>query len=424
MRFEDISLPDIYTDSADFRFFCKWLTSGLEQVKYDTENLLDLYDPLRCPSKLLWMLGDTMGYKYDRRLPAAFNRFVLLYFMSLIRNKGSRDGMLLAAETNLKQFDIDLVAGKGYTTSSGEYVEPEAILYDRLDDTSLPVNSAYVTPHVAEGYIDVVYFSSELPVDTCTEYVRPLGMYVFQSAGVRYDARSKISIDARLTNTHDLSVSIGPTHIGHYRRDDYARMQRVQDSDFTSWSYGANPTEFPKMRMDADDPSQPNLTDKRHPVWYRNSKYEDDSGEYGYGVSSEINPGYRAMYSLQLSNNEHVTLSLLPEIFSIGYGPQDVDTTYDEDSYLKPEYRYKDKYSDGTEVSDKPWNLRYYKAAEEAQGDVVSTLDPNRASTVIKPAPAVNTPMSVVGDAIAMAPDNSKYTKVDSSGNITIEDVQ
>ena len=48
----------------NFRFFIKWIACCLGRLQYDIENLPDLYDPLRCPSKLLWMLADTMGYKY------------------------------------------------------------------------------------------------------------------------------------------------------------------------------------------------------------------------------------------------------------------------------------------------------------------------------------------------------------------------
>ena len=48
-----------------------------------------------------------------------------------------------------------------------------------------------------EGYIDVVYFSAEKPIDACIEYVRPLGMYCFQNSGVRVDSRTKISIVER-----------------------------------------------------------------------------------------------------------------------------------------------------------------------------------------------------------------------------------
>lgn len=372
MNIKDISLPEVYKSSADFRFFCTWFENALSKIKYDTENLLDLYDCLRCPEELLWMLGDTIGYKYDDRLPAAFNRLVILYFMSMIRNKGSKDGVTLAAEVNLAQFSIN------------EYGKKSNILYNRLEDTSIPVNSAYVTPHTSDGYIDIVYFSSNKPVDACIEYVRPLGMYVFQSAGVRYDARTKVSVDSRLTNTNDLGVSVGPTHVGHYRRDDYARMQRNDD-------------------------------DTRQGVWYRNSSAEDASkgdGTYGSGTTDDINPGYRSLYSLQLSNNEHVVAALIPEaaqIFSIGYGPQDVDTYYAADYLKNPNkpknYSY-DDYSNRSDVVNKPWNLRYDKAAEESLSPDVYTID---SGDIMNPKPAVNPVMVQLGDAISVSDTNDSY---------------
>ena len=106
MDMNNISLPEVYLDSEDFRLFKRWFVESLSKTQYDTENIFDLYDPLRCPTDLLWALADTMGFRYDDRLPASFNRLVLVYFMSMIYNRGSRDGVTLAAETNLAQFVI------------------------------------------------------------------------------------------------------------------------------------------------------------------------------------------------------------------------------------------------------------------------------------------------------------------------------
>lgn len=395
MNIKNISLPEVYKESLDFRFFCNWFETSLQRIKYDTENLFDLYDPLRCPENLLWLLADTVGFKYDDRLPTAFNRLVLMYFMSMIRHKGSKDGVTLAAEVNLAQFRIDMVAGTGYEADDGKPVPPNDILYNRLEDTSIPVNSVYVTPHTSEGYIDVVYFSTKKPVDACIEYVRPLGMYVFQHSGVRYDARTKISVDARLTNTNDLGVSIGPTHVGHYSRNDYARMQKMSN----------------------EETHKINESDTRDYVYNRNTKAEgtpDDS----------INPGYRALYSLQLCNNEHIVKSLIDPIFSLGYGPQDVSVTY-QNNYLK--YPYQDKYYNRPANTDKSkaWNLRYDRAQEEAITSDVYTVDDERTSDILNPRPAVNPVMSKLGDAIVISthPDTTKYTEVADDGTINSSEI-
>lgn len=281
MQIKDIPVPEIYKESADFRFFLKWFDYALTKTQYDTINLLDLYDPLRCPKDLLWMLGDTMGYVYDNRegLCSAFNRFAMLYFMSMIKYKGSKTGVTLAAEVNLKQKDINA------------YGKENSINYDRLEDTSIPVNSVYVESNVEEGYIDVVYFTDEKPIDSCIEYVRPLGMYCFQHAGVRIDSATRISVDARLANADDYTGAIGTTRVGRYSRNDYARLQHMKN-----------------------EPRQENnWEDTRKPAWKRSSTAETEP---------YLNAGYRALSSLQLANNEHIVKSLFSQpIFDLGYSP-------------------------------------------------------------------------------------------------------
>lgn len=348
MNIKDIPVPEVYKESADFRFFLKWFNYALTKIQYDTANMMDLYDPLRCPKDLLWMLGDTMGYQYDDRLCMAFNRFAMLFFMSLIKNKGSRTGVTLAAEVNLKQKDINA------------YGEENQINYNRLEDTSIPVNSVYVESNVEDGYIDVVYFTDEKPIDSCIEYVRPLGMFCFQHAGVRIDSATRISVDARLANANDSLGAIGSTRVGHYSRNDYARLQHMQNE--------------PKQRN--------NLEDTRAKAWKRSSTAETEPTQ---------DAGYRALSSLQLANNEHIVKSLFSKpIFSLGKGPT-VDTMVD------------------VNVRDPRYNLRYNKTIEESLSKAVYTLDPERPSTPTQPAPKVNNIMLKAGDAMdnPLPPDNT-----------------
>ena len=351
MHIKDIPVPEIYKESADFRFFLKWFDYALTKTQYDTSNMMDLYDPLRCPKDLLWLLGDTMGYQYDDRLCAAFNRFAMLFFMSLIKYKGSKTGVTLAAEVNLKQKDINA------------YGEENNINYDRLEDTSIPVNSVFVDSNVEEGYIDVVYFTDEKPIDSCIEYVRPLGMYCFQHAGVRIDSTTRISVDARLANASDSLGSVGATRVGHYSRNDYARLQHMKD----------------------EDSQQNNLNDTRAKAWKRSSTAETEP---------TMNAGYRALSSLQLANNDHLVKSLFSKpIFSLGYGPT-VDTMEDVD------------------VNDPRYNLRYNRTVDiysqapttDSAYLPVDTLDVNRESTPTDPKPKINGIMTAMGQRIMPSP--------------------
>jgi len=359
MQIKDIPVPEIYKSSADFRTFLKWFSYALTKTQYDTNNLMDLYDPLRCPEDLLWMLGDTMGYQYDERLCTAFNRFAMLFFMSMIKYKGSKTGVTLAAEVNLKQKDIDA------------YGQENNINYNRLEDTSIPVNSVYVESNVDEGYIDVVYFTDEKPVDSCIEYVRPLGMYCFQYAGVRVDSTTKISVDARLANANDAMGAIGATRVGHYSRDDYARLQKM--------------TNEPKQRN--------NLSDTRAKAWKRSSTAETEPTQTA---------GYRALSSLQMANNEHIVKSLFSKpIFDMGYGPT-VDTITEVDV---KDPRYNLRYNRTVDLQS------YYKGVDENGNLIptydempehlpVDTLDTKRAQAYNDPRPKVSGIMTTVGERL------------------------
>ena len=445
MRISEVSVPEVYKESGDFRFFLKWFEECLTKVHYDTENMPDMYDPLRCPDWLLWMLADTMGFKYDDRLPVAFNRLVLVYFMSMIRHKGSKDGVTLAAETNLAQFNLI------------NYGKEKSILQNRLEDTSIPVNSVYVTPHVEEGYIDVVYFSAEKPIDACIEYVRPVGMYLAQYAGVRMDARDKISIDARLTNTNNLGMSIGPTHVGHYSRRDYASMQRVKnDDDWKTMTYptrykydSQHPDKLTKRQqyrnwvedednknkaqhLPSDDTYKSDYsTDeyiteqynghyiyKRENVWYRNSEFEK---EYTPNRSSEwINPGLRALYSLQLCNNEHIVESLLDPIFGLGYLPQKHlkrDEEYVQDPE-NPRHTFVRRWFTGDGVK-KVFEVGHdidYIISVKVNDKIVNGVKSGFRNVVLDTAPAKDTAVVidyqttyVLRDTVDLIDDKSKY---------------
>lgn len=400
MNIKDISLPEIYKSSFDFRFFLDWFQAALTKIQFDIENIPDLYDPLRCPSELLWMLCDTIGFKYDDRLPPAYNRFILHYFMSMIRNKGSETGVLLAAEVNVAQKDV-LARG-----------EEDNILYDRLEDVSIPVNSAYVNSHIDEGYVEVVYFSTDRPIDACLEYVRPLGMYVFDYAGVRYDAETHVSVDARLTNMIESEIYhqateaeqkalsttefAQSTFVGHYNREDYARLQKGYDTGI-------------------------DYNQKRRNVWYRNSISEEnttveDPQHQTEATSDYINPGYRALYSLQLCNNDHIIKSLIRS---------DVDPSVVRE--LDPIFSIPVTSVDVSEpapvtigqLTERRWNLQYDVETDRQQtyhvGDNydISTIETRTSGGQEHRAPAVNPSMFTIGSAISLADDNSKYYNAD-----------
>ena len=111
----------------------------------------------------------------------------------------------------------------------------------------------------------------------------------------------------------------------------------------------------------------------------------------GLGGPSQ-DAGYRALYSLQMSNSEHITKSLLGPIFDLNYEPQDISV---EPYHSMP-------------AADRPmWNLRYDKTEELKHGtDIFTPRDVDGVKTV----PQVNPIMSEIGDAILMNIDTQEFT--------------
>jgi hypothetical protein len=289
----------------------------------------------------------------------------------MIKYKGSKTGVTLAAEVNLKQKDINA------------YGEENQINYDRLDDTSIPVNSVYVESNVADGYIDVVYFTDEKPIDSCIEYVRPLGMYCFQHAGVVQNARTKLGIDVRLTDEPNMTLGITATQVGRYSREDYASLQATENGELV----------------------------ERHPAYIRNSVAEITPTQWA---------GYRSLCSLQLTNNHNIDnlLRLDPPIFSQGYFPQDYADINDVDIDVVMAQGY----TVGGDAFPPEWNLLYDRIAEEDVGPDITTIDTSRTPNRTHPKPAVNPIMTQIGDALSMNDYNTEYANRTPKSNDKVED--
>ena len=75
MRFEDIAVPEVYTqESADFRLFLRWIRLCFEKTKYDHENFIDLYDKaFDCKKKFLIFKDIVPELSYTK--PSVLNKF-------------------------------------------------------------------------------------------------------------------------------------------------------------------------------------------------------------------------------------------------------------------------------------------------------------------------------------------------------------
>jgi hypothetical protein len=307
--------PEIYwKESEEFRVFLSAIDQAFDETFDKTERITDCLDPLQVQENLISKLAHRMGFVYDWRFQPQFNRLVLHHFPSMIYNRGSITGVSIGALTNLASLCLDeldatsdrefqyfadnyrnaydrgvaiINQDTGYSAHNGidreadpkltvdsnavnfeAEIRARAITEDRLDDTSLPNNAVAISVNTDAFMIDergrvrlernepyfinVIYFSETVPVDACLEYVRPMGMYLFQHAGVKLSAQNRVLLHPTLGdqfNNHQPvqvdvwgrrllgsgSQRINPNErfspsiyggVGDYNRTDFATIQQ------------------------------------------------------------------------------------------------------------------------------------------------------------------------------------------------------
>ena len=153
-------VPEVYRSSRDFKVFLRLLEYIMSSTKYDIDNWLDLYNPLKCPVKFLSYLADLIGYKYNTQLSVAENRIIMSKFVEMLKNKGSDIGIRMAAALSLN-------AQLASDPSSKEYQEAVNLLQQL--ETYYDKDTGVIT----------IYYPKDLDkVRDLLYYVRPVGSYI------------------------------------------------------------------------------------------------------------------------------------------------------------------------------------------------------------------------------------------------------
>lgn len=153
-------VPDVYKTSRDFKVFLRLLEYVASSAKYDIDNWLNLYNPLKCPVKFLGYLADLIGYKYNTSLSVAENRIIMSKFVEMIKNKGSDIGIRMAAALSLN-------AQLASDPSSAEYQEAVNLLQQL--ETYYDKDTGVIT----------IYYPKDLDkVRDLLYYVRPVGSFI------------------------------------------------------------------------------------------------------------------------------------------------------------------------------------------------------------------------------------------------------
>ena len=103
-------IPTVLRQSRDMQAFCKIFDLLINNIKTNTDYWANLVDFDGCPDHLLPLLASYVGYKYDPSESYDTNRLIIKNYPIMIRNRGSKIGISLAAALSVNALgDIDKI---------------------------------------------------------------------------------------------------------------------------------------------------------------------------------------------------------------------------------------------------------------------------------------------------------------------------
>lgn len=156
--------PDVYPrKSRDFQLLCNVFDCVNSSVKYDIDSIVDILDTVQCNDRVLPLLQTKLGFFTDKHLTAEELRLVLISFMKIVKDKGSRIGIREAIEVFLKisnisrkskisilnvDKSIDKTPDRSLvkTRLANTYIVEISIESDKIDTTILTEILRYVLP--------------------------------------------------------------------------------------------------------------------------------------------------------------------------------------------------------------------------------------------------------------------------------------
>lgn len=94
-------VPEVYSESRDYRVFLRLLSVLISVLKDKVDRVPTLYSSDECPKDLLYLLADMVGYNLDSSRTVQSNRMVVSNYPVMLRNRGSRTGLKMAAALSL-----------------------------------------------------------------------------------------------------------------------------------------------------------------------------------------------------------------------------------------------------------------------------------------------------------------------------------
>lgn len=148
-------LPQVYRDMDAMlktyplkRYLASLIEGGYSEVLKDTDGILDLVDPEKCPSKFLPYLCESFGLEYFEDMDDTYQRRFLVNIGEILKRRGTYACVRYLVRV-LTGLDVDLRYERGYNEDKyGRwlFVELQGVNIDQIlqIDTSIKVIERYV----------------------------------------------------------------------------------------------------------------------------------------------------------------------------------------------------------------------------------------------------------------------------------------
>lgn len=195
-------VPEVYSDSRDYRVFLRLASILLSVLRDNIGSVPSLYSADDCPEVMLSLLASMVGYSYDSSRSVESNRMIIKYFPLLLRNRGSKLGIKIAAALSLNSLN-------------------EAPQYS--------LSNIIIEFDYEKGLIKVYYPQADALCRDLIEVVRPIGLRIemipsfisnnTDEIRVFADLESEVEIwDKSRTEVEVSKVGFGDTGSDHFKK--------------------------------------------------------------------------------------------------------------------------------------------------------------------------------------------------------------
>lgn len=176
--------------SRDFQLLSTLLDLVVNSVNLDITYFTNLIDPKRVSSNWLEVIGSLVGYEYNHDLTTEQNRFIILNYKSVLRLRGSQEGVSYVVAMYLKligrddtQFRVTVPSNTasgmvpGYIYIDDQFLDMSTIpILVNMLEWVRPIGARYVVRKASttdyKNYIyginSVATYQFEYPIDVST----------------------------------------------------------------------------------------------------------------------------------------------------------------------------------------------------------------------------------------------------------------